>query len=232
MSFYCLAQFLFHLHIIHAHLLKNKDDFFLYILNKMLIKAELCEYQFERRFELEERRGLAYLGLKQYADAKTAFTTSISLLEDAAGFLPKKFVERKMQELKDNLKNCIYPRLESGGEVSRFSAMKRLPELKSRNRKFPALSDKVEVSQSSHQKRELFSTGEIGAGDILGIEKPVASVLEKVKIYCKFSLFYDTCFTMPTQAKKFNFFFIILKNISSSKLEFFYSTGDVGHFSW
>ena len=93
-----------------------------------------------------------------------------------------------MQELKDNLKNCIYPRLESGGEVSRFSAMKRLPELKSRNRKFPALSERVEVSQSSQQKRELFSTGEIGAGDILGIEKPVASVLEKVKtctvLYC------------------------------------------------
>ena len=145
------------------------------------MKAELCEYQFERRFELEERRGLAYLGLGQVADAKTAFTASISLLEDAAGFLQKKFVERKMQELKDNLKKCIYPVVEGGGEPSRFSAMKRLPEMKPRNRRFPALSEKVEVSQSSHQRRELFSTGDIGAGDILGIEKPVASVLEKVR---------------------------------------------------
>ena len=38
-----------------------------------MFKAEQCEYQFEKRFELEERKGLAYLGLNQPEAAKVAF---------------------------------------------------------------------------------------------------------------------------------------------------------------
>lgn len=142
-------------------------------------QAELCEYQFERRFELEERKGLAYLGLRQFELAKQAFNQAISLLDDAAGFLQKKFVERKMRELNDNLKSCIYIQEKEGVQGPSFITMKKLPELRARNSKYPAFSDKVEISQSFLRKRELLSSGEVLAGEILGVEKPIASFLEK-----------------------------------------------------
>merc|ERR1719220_1394459 len=64
------------------------------------IEAALAidDYPFEKLFELEERRGQCYVGIKKYEAARKSFSTAISLLEDAAGFLHKKFVERKMGE--------------------------------------------------------------------------------------------------------------------------------------
>ncbi len=96
---------------------------------------------------------------------------SISLLDEAAGFLQKKFVERKMAELNDNLKSCIYRGNSShtngggggatngfhdGGAAaslkqqnqSHFQNLGRLASIANRNKKFPALSDKVEVLQA------------------------------------------------------------------------------------
>ena len=99
---------------------------------------------------------------------------SISLLDEAAGFLQKKFVERKMAELNDNLKSCIYHGNSShtngdgGGATngfhdggasaaaaslkqqnqSHFQNLGRLASIANRNKKFPALSDKVEVLQA------------------------------------------------------------------------------------
>ena len=99
---------------------------------------------------------------------------SISLLDEAAGFLQKKFVERKMAELNDNLKSCIYRgnsgHTNGGGggttngfhdggasaaaaslkqqNQSHFQNLGRLASIANRNKKFPALSDKVEVLQA------------------------------------------------------------------------------------
>ncbi|MCP3662480.1 MAG: hypothetical protein GY696_08305 [Gammaproteobacteria bacterium] len=107
--------------------------------------------------------------------ARQAFVKSISLLDEAAGFLQKKFVERKMAELNDNLKSCIYRGNSShtngggggatngfhdGGAATaataslkqqnqnHFQNLGRLASIANRNKKFPALSDKVEVLQA------------------------------------------------------------------------------------
>jgi len=142
-------------------------------------QAEQCEYQFERRYELEERKGLAYLGLRLLELARTAFTEAISLLEDAAGFLHRKFVERKMQELRQNLNSCCT----FAGDTeppSIFRSMRLLADLKGRNKRYPALSDKADIAPSSaSHSRQMFTAAEVSAGDILGVEKPIAAVLEK-----------------------------------------------------
>ncbi len=115
-------------------------------------QQSIDEYQFERRFELDERKGLAYLGLGRLSEAREAFAASISLLEDGAGFLQRKFVERKMAELQENLRACYSAAAASPGAVAgsaeeegKFQSMKRLPELRARNRQYPALTEKVDV---------------------------------------------------------------------------------------
>ena len=129
------------------------------------------EYQFERRFELDERKGLAYLGLGRLAEAAAAFTTAISLLEDGAGFLQRKFVERKMGELQDSLRACsgaVHNNGVSNCEVSsKFQSMKRLPELRGRNPRYPALTDKVDVGMTSTSSlfRGATARGGIAIGD-------------------------------------------------------------------
>jgi tetratricopeptide (TPR) repeat protein len=160
------------------------------------------EYQFERRFELDERKGLAYLGLGRYAEATTAFTTAISLLEDGAGFLPRKFVERKMAELQENLRACYSaggggirptaPDVTKNDDVNtgKFQSMKKLPDLRGRNREYPALTDKVDVILNMSSFRgsgpAILANTDIAAGEIIGLEKPIASYLEKefVKTNC------------------------------------------------
>ena len=52
------------------------------------------DYPFEKLFELEERRGHALLGMKQFGRARESFQKAIARLEDAAGFLHKKMVDR------------------------------------------------------------------------------------------------------------------------------------------
>ena len=160
------------------------------------------EYQFERRFELDERKGLAYLGLGRLAEAAAAFTTAISLLEDGAGFLQRKFVERKMGELQDSLRassGAAHNNGVSNCEVSsKFQSMKRLPELRGRNPRYPALTDKVDVGMTSTSSlfrgatarggspSAIVANAEIAAGEIIGMEQPIASYLEKefVKTNC------------------------------------------------
>jgi tetratricopeptide (TPR) repeat protein len=161
------------------------------------------EYQFERRFELDERKGLAYLGLGRLAEAAAAFAAAISLLEDGAGFLQRKFVERKMAELQENLRACrsggggcdISCCADGGGGVaSKFQAMKRLPELPRRTKTHPALTDKVDIVTTASSSRgggvaaatTIVANTEIAAGEIIGLEQPIATFLEKeyVKTNC------------------------------------------------
>ena len=72
--------------------------------------------------------------------------------------------------------------------------MKKLPELRGRNPRYPALTDKVDVAMTT-SKSSLFRGGspsaivanaEIAAGEIIGLEQPIASYLEKefVKTNC------------------------------------------------
>lgn len=182
---------------------------------------EADEYQFERRFELDERKGLAYLGLGRLAEARAAFTAAISLLEDGAGFLQRKFVERKMAELQENLRACCSNtssgssgspgvsngirgtnsapdnnNFNSGGDdvsssnAAKFQSMKTLPELRGRNRQYPALTEKVDVAGAARgggaPTTIITANTEIAAGEIVGLEKPIASYLEKefVKTNC------------------------------------------------
>jgi len=142
------------------------------------IEAALAidDYPFEKRFELEERRGHCYVGIRQFEKAKNSFKTAISLLDDAAGFLHKKFVERKMCELQSALSSVMSRRDEAAAPGSQPS-----PELRSRNPAHPALSSKVEVAG-----RDMRATADIGAGEIIGVEKPFVSFLEKdyIKTNC------------------------------------------------
>ena len=148
------------------------------------IEAALAidDYPFEKRFELEERRGHCYVGTKQFEKAKKSFMTAISLLDDAAGFLHRKFVERKMAELHSALASVTNLHDELiGGKIH-----KKLPELRGRNTQYPSLSGKVDVFISQQNKRDIIANTEITAGDIIGVEKPFVSFLEKdyVKSNC------------------------------------------------
>ena len=151
------------------------------------IEAALAidDYPFEKRFELEERRGQCYVGIKQFEKAKKSFSTAISLLDDAAGFLHKKFVERKMAELKSSLSSIMNLR-DEGGERNWPESANKLPVLRSGNPRAPALSSKLDIFAHQSNKREIFATGDIAAGEILGMEKPLVSFLEKefVKTNC------------------------------------------------
>merc|ERR1719419_1335662 len=137
------------------------------------------DYPFEKLFELEERRGQCFSAMKQNENARNSFTKAISLLDDAAGFLHKKFVERKMQELHANLKSVMHLRDESNKEACKYLNMKKLPEIKCRNTSYPALSSKVDVFFNQVKGREIFANSDISAGDIIGVEKPIVSFLEK-----------------------------------------------------
>ena len=137
------------------------------------------DYPFEKLFELEERKGQCFVGIKQYENARKSFTKAISLLDDAAGFLHKKFVERKMQELHAHLKSVMHLRDESNKEACKYVNMKKLPEIKSRNTSYPALSSKVDVFFNQVKGREIFANSDVSAGDIIGVEKPLVSFLEK-----------------------------------------------------
>jgi len=152
------------------------------------IEAALAidSYPFEKLFELEERRGHSFLGMKQYDNARTSFNKAILLLEDAAGFLHKRFVERKMHELQKNLQSCMQFRDNNMKEPSKFLGTKTLPELKGGNSTYPALSNKVNVTNGHKKGQELFAANDIGAGEIIGVEKPLVSFLEKdyVKTNC------------------------------------------------
>ena len=151
------------------------------------IEAALAidDYPFEKRFELEERRGQCYVGIKQFEKAKKSFSTAISLLDDAAGFLHKKFVERKMGELKSSLSSVMNLR-DEGSEGHWPEGASKLPVLRSGNPRAPALSNKLDIVVSQSNKREILATGDVAAGEILGLEKPLVSFLEKefVKTNC------------------------------------------------
>jgi len=131
------------------------------------------QYPFEKLFELEERRGHAFAGMKQFEQARVSFMKAISRLEDAAGFLQKRFVERKMAELQGALANvrCKVDEVRNG--------VTKVPELKGRNPNYPALSNKVDVSIKQGKGREIFANSDVAAGDLLGMEKPLVSFLEK-----------------------------------------------------
>ena len=150
------------------------------------IEAALAidDYPFEKRFELEERRGHCYVGTKQFEKAKKSFMKAISLLDDAAGFLHRKFVERKMAELQSALSSVmnLNDEIVNGG----WGLRKNVPELRSRNSNYPSLSGKVDVFISQQQSRDIIANNDIGAGDIIGVEKPFVSFLEKeyVKSNC------------------------------------------------
>ena len=62
---------------------------------------------------------------------------------------------------------------------SKFINMKKLPELKAKNQTYPALSNKVDVFTNPTRGREIFANSEVPAGDLLGVEKPLVSFLEK-----------------------------------------------------
>ena len=128
------------------------------------------DYPFEKRFELEERRGHCYVGMKQFSLARKSFTAAVSLLEDAAGFLHRKFVERKMAELQTCLQSVLH--LQDGG--ARPCAPK-LPQLPRSNPAHPALSAKLELTPRS----ELVATAPVSAGELLGVERPLVTFLEK-----------------------------------------------------
>jgi len=146
------------------------------------------DYPFEKLFELEERRGHCFFGMKQYENARTSFTKAISLLEDAAGFLHKRFVERKMAELHSGLKASLQLRdeLNRDSASSKCLSMQNLPKLRGSNAGYPALSDKVNVFVNQKKGHDIFANSEICAGDIIGVEKPLVSFLEKdfVKSNC------------------------------------------------
>jgi tetratricopeptide (TPR) repeat protein len=139
------------------------------------------DYPFEKLFELEERRGHALLGMKQFGRARESFQKSIARLEDAAGFLHKKMVDRKMGELKAALASatCKMDEVVKDGAASKFINMKKLPELKGKNQNYPALSNKVDVFTNPTHGREIFANSEVPAGDLLGVERPLVSFLEK-----------------------------------------------------
>ena len=141
------------------------------------IEAALAidDYPFEKRFELEERRGHCYVGIKQFEKAKKSFKTAISLLDDAAGFLHKRFVERKMGELHSALGSIQHLCDEARGLTGA-----RMPEVRARNPGHPALSSKVDMA------REITANTNIAAGEIIGVEKPFVSFLEKdyIKTNC------------------------------------------------
>ena len=153
------------------------------------IEAALAidDYPFEKRFELEERRGQCYVGIKQFEAARKSFTTAISLLEDAAGFLHKKFVERKMGELQSRLNSVLHMR-DEGEQKLRPHPTSRpcLPELRSRSAVSPALSNKLDICLGQANKTEIRASGDISAGELVGLEKPLVSFLEKdyVKTNC------------------------------------------------
>jgi len=139
------------------------------------------EYPFEKLFELEERRGHAFAGMKQFEKAQASFTQAILRLEDAAGFLQRKMVERKMSELQNALAAVKYKKDEvvKDGSSCKFMNMKKLPELNGRNQSYPALSSKVDVHSNPRKGREVFTNSKVAAGDLLGLEKPLVSFLEK-----------------------------------------------------
>jgi tetratricopeptide (TPR) repeat protein len=139
------------------------------------------DYPFEKLYELEERRGQAFLGMNQFEKARGSFTKAIARLEDAAGFLHRKFVERKMAELQAALASisCKMDEVTRDGANSKFVNMKKLPELKGKNHNYPALSNKVDVFVNTSRAREIFANCEVPAGDLLGVERPLVSFLEK-----------------------------------------------------
>lgn len=139
------------------------------------------EYPFEKLFELEERRGHAFFGMRQFEKARNSFAKAISRLEDAAGFLHKKMVDRKMGELQTALASCIckIDEVSKDGNSGKFMNMKKLPELRGKNQSYPVLSNKVDVFNNSGRGREIFANAEVAAGDLLGVEKPLVSFLEK-----------------------------------------------------
>merc|ERR1712212_490015 len=139
------------------------------------------DYPFEKLFELEERRGHALLGMKQFGRARESFQKAIARLEDAAGFLHKKMVDRKMAELQAALASatCKMDEVVKDGAAGKFINMKKLPELKGKNQNYPALSNKVDVFTNPTHGREIFANSEVPAGDLLGVERPLVSFLEK-----------------------------------------------------
>ena len=139
------------------------------------------DYPFEKLFELEERRGHALLGMKQFGRARESFQKAIARLEDAAGFLHKKMVDRKMAELQAALASatCNMDEAVKEGAGSKFVNMKKLPELKGKNQNYPALSNKVDVFTNQTRGREIFANSDVAAGDLLGVERPLVSFLEK-----------------------------------------------------
>ena len=145
---------------------------------------KIDDYPFEKRFELEERRGHCYVGIKQFEKAKKSFMTAISLLDDAAGFLHRKFVERKMAELQASLNSVMFLHDESNNNQW---SKKKIPELRSRNSQHPAISSKVDMfAGQNNGATEILANNDIGAGEIIGVEKPFVSFLEKdyIKTNC------------------------------------------------
>ena len=150
-------------------------------LNDIEQAIAVDDYPFEKLFELEERRGHAFYGMKQFEKARGSFLKAIARLEDAAGFLHRKFVERKMAELQAALASvsCKMDEVTKDGASNKFMNMRKLPELKGKNQNYPALSSKVDVFLNQSRGREIFANCDVAAGDLLGVERPLVSFLEK-----------------------------------------------------
>merc|ERR1719490_135913 len=106
-------------------------------------------------------------------------------------------VDRKMAELQAALASatCKMDEVVKDGAASKFINMKKLPELKGKNQNYPALSNKVDVFTNPTRGREIFANSEVPAGDLLGVERPLVSFLEKdyMKSNCRACEFPCTC---------------------------------------
>ena len=99
-------------------------------------------YPFESLYELEERRAYCYVGLKKFSLARKSFLMAISQLEDAAAFLSRKLVERKMQEMQMALRSIQHSNDQcvEYKDNCKFSNMKIMPDMMRRNSRYPTFS--------------------------------------------------------------------------------------------
>merc|ERR1711892_1649556 len=93
-----------------------------------------------------------------------------------------------MAELHSGLKASLQLRdeLNRDSASSKCLSMQNLPKLRGSNAGYPALSDKVNVFVNQKKGHDICANSEICAGDIIGVEKPLVSFLEKdfVKSNC------------------------------------------------
>ncbi|XP_023339607.1 SET and MYND domain-containing protein DDB_G0284059 [Eurytemora carolleeae] len=128
--------------------------------------AFMAQYPQNLRYKLYERKGRCLQALKQDKLAEEAFNSCLSGIREST------LTEEKKQKLETEIKALIKNLSPSDDKKGKEPEKRKIPQLKRKNKNFPAFSDSVSIQYKESQGRFGVAVRDIPLGELVCLEEP------------------------------------------------------------